>query len=387
MRKRSVNIISATNGRDKVGFAFDSGTQITVPAHYLDCGQKSLSDFGKSEKDKLKRLIKAWRKYQQSIVNEGNGISEGKIDNYNFDLALSIIQDFIENGLYIEFENIKTIRKSGKMEFADTIKKCKPILTNQGAVYLDYYTKVKKNDDQSILQAAQALVLNEIAEQIGWAIGFTVFVEVTDRTVKLNESLVTRLLRLRNNSFNTRKIHLINLIARYIEMKANLDKNSDDYMIATAYRFWEAIVANVVGNVGKRKLNKIFFTRHEYIRKSDNTIAVKNKPLMPDAAYADDANIVVLDAKYYMNGMLPMNYDITKQFAYMDKAQAYYSDQGDYQYRNIMVLPTDGATEYSDLIIVFDEDYPDEKIPIELLYLNFTDALNAYVAGNKLDAL
>ena len=41
---------------------------------------------------------------------------------------------------------------------------------------------------------------------------------------------------------------------------------------------------------------------------------------MPDAVYMSDNNVTILDAKYYTNPYLPVNDDITKQFAYMRKA-------------------------------------------------------------------
>lgn len=52
-----------------------------------------------------------------------------------------------------------------------------------------------------------------------------------------------------------------------------------------------------------------------------------------------------------------------------------------------MVLPTEDNTGFSDLKIVFDKslDVNELKPPIELLYVNFTEMLEAFLHGRKIN--
>ena len=111
-------------------------------------------------------------------------------------------------------------------------------------------------------------------------------------------------------------------------------------------------------------------------------------PLMPDAVYMDDDNIIILDAKYYDKVSLPTNDDITKQFAYMRKAYGYYGVG--YEYRNIFVLPTDDNYHYSNREAVFDMDphitRSEDLVPIEVMYLNVTEVIKNYISSVNISA-
>lgn len=388
MKDRYIEVLSAESGRDKIGLIFADNTQIIVPSYYFDTEKKKVSELSKEEKNKIKRIILAWQKYQKRNKDLNYGIVEGEEQFYDYDLALEIVQDFIENGLYVEFESINKIRRCGKIEFSETIKRCKPLVTANGPVYLEYYTKLKKSVDQNILKNIQIQVLNEIAKLIGWMIGFNVHFDLESRPTRLNKSTISQLIQLRNTSFNSRKIQLINYLIKYIEMNSDSSNDKENLVVATAYHFWEAMVSDTIGNISRNRLKKVYYVRHAYTNKNNGSVMWQSKPLMPDTISETEKAITVLDAKYYTNGNLPDNYDITKQFAYMDKAYSYFKQQKDErEFRNIMVLPTDQESRLSDLQIVFDSsiESTESKIPIELLYINFSEMLDAYLAGKKID--
>lgn len=171
-------------------------------------------------------------------------------------------------------------------------------------------------------------------------------------------------------------------------MNSDSSKDKENLVVATAYHFWEAMVSATIGNISRNRLKKVYYVRHAYTNKNNGSVMWQSKPLMPDTIFETEKAIAVLDAKYYTNGNLPDNYDITKQFAYMDKAYSYFKQQKDErEFRNIMVLPTDQESRFSDLQIVFDPsiESTESKIPIELLYINFSEMLDAYLAGKKID--
>ena len=67
-------------------------------------------------------------------------------DNGIFDIntAMLLIQDYVENGLFIEQEKVYENTNIGKMNFKKTLDCCTPLYTKQGPIYLKYITNSKK---------------------------------------------------------------------------------------------------------------------------------------------------------------------------------------------------------------------------------------------------
>lgn len=374
---KDITIKSITEGTEKIGVVCDEHATLMVPMYYVDDCVLSAGKIPDDLKLKLKRLAKAWQKYGKNMPNN---TSDGDDNTINFDTIMSIVNDFIEYGIYTELEKFTTMNNYGKINFPATVKRCRPLLTQQGAIYLDYLTDKKRIDEHEIVKSVQILVLNDISKKLGWLIGFNLSLPTENIHYRLGSYLVPLLIGEKNQTFNTRKLNLINLLINYIRMTNGKD-NSNYLPVCTAYNFWESILFNALGNMSKEDLNKHFYVRHGYRNIQTNKIVIPMKPLMPDIAYKDDYSVIILDAKYYQKGFFPTNEDITKQFAYMIKAFGKWSDA--YSYRNIFCLPTDEASKYHNLEAVFDEDIAsdDGLVPIELLYLNFEEMLRHYVDG------
>ena len=374
---KDITIKNITEGTEKIGVVCDEHATLMVPMYYVDDCVLSAGKIPDDLKIKLKRLAKAWQKYGKNMPNNTN---DGDENNINFDTIMSIVNDFIEYGIYTELEKFTTMNNYGKINFSATVKRCRPLLTQQGAIYLDYLTDKKRIDEHEIVNSVQILVLNDISKKLGWLIGFNLSLPTENIRYRLGSYLVPLLISEKNQTFNTRKLNLINLLINYIRM-TNGKENSNYLPVCTAYNFWENILFDALGNMSKDELNKHFYVRHGYRDKQTNKIIVPMKPLMPDIAYKDDYSVIILDAKYYQKGFMPTNEDITKQFAYMIKAFGKWSDA--YSYRNIFCLPTDEVSKYHNLEAVFGEDIAsdDGLVPIELLYLNFEEMLEHYVDG------
>lgn len=122
---KNIVIRTAENGQDYTGIKLgdnDSYTEIIVPKYYMPDMNKSVDDFTKDEKRKLKQLAKAWRKYQVRLKTKNNGAVEGTVINFDFDVVFRLVQDFLESGLYIEFERTEKLSNVGKIDFPRTIK-------------------------------------------------------------------------------------------------------------------------------------------------------------------------------------------------------------------------------------------------------------------------
>lgn len=387
-----IKVKTADKGTDylgiKLGEKKDEITQIIVPKYYLPDFEKNIDDISKGEKKALRSLVKAWQKYQHRINTKNNGESKESGINFDFDICIQLIQDFLEFGLYIEFERNEVLSNCGKIDFPRTIKKCTPIILDEGPLYLPYITKVKKIADEDLVRDMQILVLNDIAEKIGWLIGFNVRLQQSGVRNSIGKASVTKLKMAKSNSFNTRKIRLIDLLIQYLTMPSIKGVEGENLFVSVVYKFWEDMISDVLGNVKKNELERIFYIRHRYINKRTGFVSKSHimKPLMPDSVYIDltTDSIDILDSKYYKKGFLPENEDITKQFAYMRKAYGYYGST--YKYRNIFVMPTDDNNHYSNLEAIFDESVSsiDDLVPIEVLYLNVPLVVNEYINSNNI---
>lgn len=390
---KKIVIRTAENGQDATGIKLgkdgETLTEIIVPKYYMPEMMKAVEDLTKAEKKKLKQLVRAWKKYQGRLKTKNNGIMEGLGVNYDFGVVFWLIQDFLENGLYMELEYTEKLSNVGKIDFPRTIKKCRPTILEDGPLYLPYITRTKKLADEDLVRNTQVLVLNDIAQKIGWLIGFSVHIPVTGIRGGLDKAAVLKLKMAKNNSYHTRKLKLIDNLIQYLTMLNLVGNEENNLFVSNVYKFWEDMIADVIGNVDHATLDRIFYIRHRYVDRRTGAVYKMPRdfsPLMPDAVFMKDRDIVILDAKYYDKISLPTNDDITKQFAYMRKAYGYYGSG--YHYRNIFVMPTDDHWHYSNKQAVFDADphltETDDLVPIEVLYLNVSEVVEYYIASRDI---
>lgn len=119
----------------------------------------------------------------------------------------------------------------------------------------------------------------------------------------------------KNNSYNTRKLKIIECLVQYLTMLDLMGNDEKDVFVSVVYKFWEDMISDIVGNVDHSMLERIFYIRHRYINKRTGAVYRTPRdlnPLMPDAVYMDNGNIIILDAKYYDKASLFTNDDITK---------------------------------------------------------------------------
>lgn len=394
IRTRKIIVRTAENGREylgiKLGSKEDEGTQIIIPKYFMPDFEKNIEDLNHDEKKALRNLVKAWQKYQKRVKTKNNGELKDAGINFDFDVVIQLIQDFLEYGLYVELEKHEISSNCGKPDFPRTIKRCTPVILDDGPVYMPYITKVKKIADEDLVRDIQVLVLNDIAKKVGWLLGFNIRLPQGGINISVNKSVIPKLKMAKSGSYNTRKLKLIDSLIGYISMASMKGVAADKLFVSVVYKFWEDMISDVLGNVSRADLDRMFYVRHRYLDQKTGKISPNHKmsPLMPDSVYKDESvkNIIILDAKYYRKGFLPQNDDITKQFTYMRKAYSVFG--GSYKYRNIFVLPTEGSSHYSDLCAVFDEDVSavDDLVPIEVLYLNVPLVVDNYIHSIDMSA-
>lgn len=381
---KRINFKEIQSGNEKIGIElnYTENFTILIPKYYIS--NEKISELNSSNnkmdnttKNKIKKLFKAWDIYQRrnrSIL----GAKFNNIDGlYDLNTSFEIIKDFIEHELYVEQEDAMKITNTGKMNFKMTITHCNPLYTKQGPVYLDYITNIKKPNDQNFIRLTQITILNEISEDFGWIIGFNYNFQIAEK-IKLNKRTVQILSQKLDKAYNTRKIHLLKLLIKYIDNKSKGLMSGDKLFIGMANHFWEDMINYVVGNVSKADLKKFFYVKHYYIE--NNTIQTLPS-LMPDSIYKDNDNIVVIDSKYYVNNFLPDNDDINKQFIYFLKTILKFEHYGNFG--NCFILPTDKISYTSKKEARFDIDTNDAQFTIKLIYANVNEIIEFYTNNKK----
>lgn len=391
---RKISVRTAENGKEYLGIRLgrteNEVTQIIIPKYYMPDFEKNIEDLNISEKKALRNLVKAWQKYQKRVKTKNNGELKGSGINFDFDVVIQLIQDFLEFGLYVELEKREISSNCGKIDFPRTIKRCTPMILDEGPLYMPYITKVKKIADEDLVRNIQILVINDIAKKVGWLLGFNIRLPQGGINISINKSVIPKLKMAKSSSYNTRKLKLIDSLIGYISMASIEGKEANELFVSVVYKFWEDMISDVLGNVPRVDLDKIFYIRHRYLNKKTGKIYKNHSmnPLIPDSVYKDDSTnkIIILDSKYYVKGNLPENDDITKQFAYMRKAFGFFGLS--YEYRNIFVLPTDDSKHYSNLCAIFDEDLRplEDLVPIEVLYLNVPLVVDNYIHSINISA-
>lgn len=382
---REISIEDVLTGLDDLGIVLDSEgkTVLHVPAFYLPRKKLTLKDISPLLIFKLRTLFSAWSQFSKTVDRPHNGAKGEGSSYYDFEVVLELIKDFAEFGLYTESEKTDVVSKTGKINFHKTVQKLRPEYSESGFFYLPYYSTTKKYKDESFLRELQSLALNEISKSIGWLIGFTTQFP-SSGTHKLDDTSKQLLFELKQSSFNSRKIHLIGLLTRYIDTVGTAESQNGNFVLGKAWQFWEEMVRCSLGNLPQSEISDRFNVKHIYVDKKTNEVITRLTPLRPDAVLETDDGIALLDGKYYVSQDLPDNESVTKQFVYLRKAKAI--NGVDKNYSNIFILPTEEKTHYSDTIAVFDEDigFVDEYDQIKILRVNVSDLILAYVEHAKI---
>ena len=381
MNSIDVSIQSVQNGKDNIGIiTHDSNLIFSIPAFYISNINKKAKDLSYDEVKKLKILVRAWKKYSSKSSIKSDLESSNESRDYNFNTAFEIIQDFVEYGLYNEYEKKYVLTNSGKIDFVKTIKKCKPLYTDQGPIYLEYLRKSKSLSDELLLQHVQMFALTDISSKIGWLLGFNIKFAFHNHLI--NKATSNILKRLKNTTFNSRKLHLINLLVSYLNSQFSQKINAENgLLVSPAHVFWESILFDTLQSIPKNRISKFYNIHHSYFQNDD--LYIQFTPLRPDIIVEKTTKTQVIDAKYYVSNNLPQSEDISKQILYLEKAKLVNPQISNFE--NYFILPTDSPTYLSDIKARFDTTSNQSDKIIHLYYMNVTSVINAYVEGLKID--
>lgn len=301
-----------------VGVKYNKGDiQIVFPLGYR------IPEDNKERIESIKQLFKTIKlSHDRKIDYEDSGEHINDASGLPIDSFQWIINDYLENGIYIDNEKVYSQDSKGKINWKRTFK-TKFLINKKSLVYLNPIIE-KNNNIKNIISEIHAYCIDKSTE-ILWFIynkiskvGNVKKPNLTNYLNIINEELV--------RSFDDRKKLLLYHMKRIIvsEIESNSKNDIRDYGIRHYEYVWEYIVNELYGT---EDIKKYYPDATYHIRDVNEFSASK---LRPDTIFKDDNNnFYILDSKYYKAGttakdrtklkdILPNTDSIQKQITYGD---------------------------------------------------------------------
>lgn len=312
-----------------------------------------------------------------------------------FSLYKSLIDDFIEYGLYENERHIYTLCGDGEIDWNKTIDELDNhfnILKNP--IYLNYYTHDIEEEQENYIRSIQKKLLTDAAayfeefRKFGLD-GFQFDFHFDGDLIGDEEYQIFKIdLELREN-FSERKINLLKLMRSILKEKVHsIYEDINIYGTKSYHSIWESVCQNVLGHNStlREKIPKPIWKSVN--SEKDNY----SSSFIPDIVFEENDDLHIYDAKYYetefdekgkLKNSTPGIGDISKQFLYEESYRAYYKKVGikKSRYYNAFLFPTE-ETQHSYIGEVSFEIFQGKKI--ELFKLSTEKMYGNYLKDLKL---
>lgn len=327
---------------DYVGVIIIENIIINVYPKYITSQENIKNDF--------KQVIRVIKKYNKSKDDFNYQNDELEDISYNrLSMMLFFIEDYFENGVYTNIQNIQEVNGNGEIDWNRTVNDNVAIIQNNKPYYVELQTKYKINDLVNYFRLLHECIITECSNYLEKAGLLDLFdltpVELSDN--KLSdfgecEFILNKLEKELNVEFNTHKIKLLQSMHSYISNKnAHTNENYLTLYGTSAYHeIWEEMCARVFADKLHKRLRdlKLPVELNSKFPKNKELIDIIKNPkwvykgihakkakgtFIPDTVTFHNDEFIILDAKYYnlkfsedvLDGQ-PGLESITKQYLY-----------------------------------------------------------------------
>lgn len=339
---------NTTNRDDFVGirFTFDDVESIYYPEINFPYGYYYTENTLHND---ILCLIKVLTNAQKKLEKIDLGHHAYEVQGFPVHSYMVIIQDYLQNGYYQEREVIYATRTHGKVNWGRTIKKERPILQDNGAIYLNLQTRLHRNHDEHILTEISKHCVFESFSKFGWFYGIK---NPGCPSSHFNQSIFINILK--NKLHNSNKDMDKQLFQSMINVLSNMDNysQSNQSFVFGTTRFesvWEYLIEYTFGTENE-DIKQRYYPKAQWHINGKKPIDSSN--LRPDTIMFDRENrkLYVIDAKYYRYGIikdiltstnnLPATSDITKQvlYAHFIATKSIENIESNY-IRNVFIMP------------------------------------------------
>lgn len=382
LNDEDIEITDDTLGNDELYYVFTFVGVITFGNRVLKCYPKYITT--PEPFNEVRQVLKVLNKYSanEQIVKMFNG-NEKKGSFNLLAVILYLMQDYYENGIYSNSEDIVEINGEGNILWNQTISDGFAIINEDKPYYVELYTQHSIDDEYDYFTRLHKAVLTECSKQLEETglLGLFEFdsLELSEETLDdfgETDYILYRLQSELNVQFNTRRQLLLKSIYAYISQQKTLaDQNCVSLFGTTSFNLvWEKVCADVFDNklaitLGKLRLPVALDTKYNknlklieiidkpqwYSKNSLGNLFMKEsqETLIPDliGIYNLDGRsaFVIFDAKYYciqleenkpLRGQ-PGVGDVTKQYLYQLAYKNFILDHSIQEVKNCFLMPTE----------------------------------------------
>lgn len=331
-------IIVSEDGKFKFSYV---GLIIIGNKYVINCYPKYIPNENNIKED-FKQVLKVIRKYidsKKKFNRKYLTYQTGDLEINSFDLLslmLFFIEDYYENGVYSNIQNILEINGNGEINWDKTINDTYPFIRNNNPFYAELHTRYKINDLNDYFRLLHEYIITECSINLKKADLLDYFdltpVELSDKTLyDFGDKgfILKKLEKELNMEFNTHKRKLLRAMHSYLSSQDSFT-NKNSLILYGVYKYehiWEEMCSQVLNNIlddkfryliksedklAKRILDLISSnekynldtTLHDLIEKpkwvSDEGFKkCPNDTYIPDIISFFKGNFIILDAKYY----------------------------------------------------------------------------------------
>lgn len=369
-----IEVADVEAGETEYLYVFTFVGVIVVAGRVLKCYPKYLLSVDEP-KEELRQVLKVLEKYnsKEQIIRMFNDSSE----NSSFNLLavlLFLIQDYYENGIYSNTQDIIENNGSGEILWDKTINDTFTLLSNNRPYYVDLQTRKRITNEFDYFKRLHECILTKASQEMKDADLLDLFeiaeIDLTDERLDEfgdKEYILYRIENELNIQFNTRKQLILKTIYAYIDHSGNLyDTDCLSMFGSNSFNLvWESICADIMDNQLNRQLGTLSLPvplQTGYDRRQ-KLIDLIEKPywsatgktakdtLIPDMVAITEEQFIIFDAKYY-NAQLeagitpkgqPSIESVTKQYLYQLAYQKFVNEHGFAAVKNCFLMPTENV--------------------------------------------
>ena len=384
-----ITVTDETAGSNECFYVFTYVGVLTLGNRVIKCYPKYIAKSTEPDVE-MKQVIKVLQRYgsKEQIINMYNG--DGENSSFNLlAVMLFLLDDYHQNGLYQNTEDIVELNGEGPILWEQTINSGFAIVSNNRPYYVDLYTHRSIEDENDFFYRLHKCIVTECSAQLQQAGILDLFdmigVHLSDENrADLGEEdyILFRLQAELSMQYNTHKQTLLKTLYAYIAHHRTLAENFGISMFGTTSfnLVWEDVCKQVFANHLKTQLRNLPLQSNlaKDYSPTDRLIDIIEKPkwsgwkadgtpfskeatdtLIPDLVtlYSNNSETVfaIFDAKYYViqleSGKVLRGHpgigDITKQYLYQLAYGEFLRLHHISVIKNCFLMPT----EDSDIII------------------------------------
>lgn len=255
--EEDIEVVDVEVGENKYLYVFTFVGVIVVSGRVLKCYPKYLLS-AKEPTDELRKVIKVLEKYnaKEQIVRMFNDSSESNSFNL-LAVLLFLLQDYFENGVYTNTEDIIECNGSGEILWDKTINETFTLLSENRPYYIELQTRKRVTNDFDYFKRLHECLVTMASKELQDAELLDLFemagVDLTDEELDDfgdKEYILYRIENELNTQFNTRKQLVLKTMYAYIDRRGSLyDTECLSLFGTNSFNLvWEKICAEIMDN-------------------------------------------------------------------------------------------------------------------------------------------